>query len=147
MWQCNTCGEMHDNQFDSCWKCANNGNEIIQGDEAEITIVSGVEVSTIPTIPNKRIIKSLGLACGETIIGANVISDTIAGFTDFFGGRSGTYESKLKSARLIAVNEMKQEAKQLGANAVVGVKIEFEVIREAMLMACATGTAVIVADE
>jgi len=143
MWQCDKCGEQIDDQFDSCWKCANNGVEIVPSDEADIRVVVGVALATTPTLPGARLVKSLGVVCGEAIIGANVVSDMIAGLTDIMGGRSGTYESKLRTARMIALNEMAQEARDRGGNAVVGVDIDYETIRESMLIVCASGTAVV----
>ena len=86
----------------------------------------------------------LGLASGEAIMGANVVRDVFARFTDFFGGRSGTYESKLREGRLIALREMNEEAAVKGADAVIGIDLDYEVIGRggSMLMVVATGTAV-----
>jgi len=143
MWKCEKCGEQIEDNYDSCWKCANGGVEIVPGDEADIPIVSGVALATTPTLPGSRLVRSLGVVCGEAIIGANIVSDMIAGITNVIGGRSETYESKLKTARMIALNEMAQEAKERGGNAVVGVDIDYETIRDSMLIVCASGTAVV----
>lgn len=143
MWQCEKCGEQIEESFDSCWRCANGGVEIVSGDEADIRIVSGVALATTPTLPGAHLVRSLGIVCGEAIIGANFVSDILAGITNVVGGRSGTYESKLKTARMIALNEMAQEAKDLGGNAVVGVDVDYETIRDSMLIVCASGTATI----
>jgi len=118
MWKCGKCGDQINDNFDSCWKCANGGVEIVPGDEADIRIVSGVALATTPTLPGSRLVRSLGVACGEAIIGANIVSDMIAGVPIIIGGRSGTYDSTFKTARLIALNEMAQEAKERGGNAV-----------------------------
>lgn len=75
-------------------------------------------------------------------MGANIVRDLFASITDIVGGRSGAYESKLKEARDIAIEEMKSQAVRIGANAVVGVDIDYEVIREGMLMVAVSGTAV-----
>jgi uncharacterized protein YbjQ (UPF0145 family) len=104
-----------------------------------------VTVTTTPTIEGKSIQQYLGVVAGEAIMGANVIRDIFASITDVIGGRSGAYESKLRDAREIAIKEMEEEAAAKGANAVVGVDLDYEVIREGMLMVTAAGTAVRVA--
>ena len=76
-------------------------------------------------------------------MGANFLRDIVAGLTDFVGGRSGVYESKLREGRAIAIQEMMQEAESLGGNAVVGVDIDYETVGETMLMVSASGTAVL----
>ena len=75
-------------------------------------------------------------------MGANIFRDILAGITDVIGGRSGAYEGKLREARLIALNEMVAEAKELGADAVVGIDIDYETLGQSMLMVTASGTAV-----
>ncbi len=102
-------------------------------------------VTTTPTVEGKTIQQYLGVVAGEAIMGANVFRDIFASITDIIGGRSGAYESKLRDAREIAIHEMEQEAAGKGANAVVGVDLDYEVIREGMLMVTAAGTAVRVA--
>lgn len=77
-------------------------------------------------------------------MGANIVRDFLASVRDIVGGRSGAYENKLKEAREIAMDEMKSAAKQLGANAIVGIDVDYEVIREGMLMVAVSGTAVVV---
>jgi len=79
---------------------------------------------------------------GEASVGANVLRDIMATARDVFGGRSGAYEEELRKARELALEEMTQEAERLGANAVVGVDIDYESIRGSMLMVTAAGTAV-----
>ncbi len=103
-------------------------------------------VTTTPTLEGKRIREYKGIVAGEAIMGANVIRDIFASITDIVGGRSGAYESKLIEAREIAIQEMTANAEQMGANAVVGVDIDYEVVREGMLMVTAAGTAVVVED-
>jgi uncharacterized protein YbjQ (UPF0145 family) len=82
---------------------------------------------------------------GEAILGANIFRDFFASIRDIVGGRSGGYENALREARLIAISEMEQEATQLGANAVIGVDLDYEAVGEkgSMLMVSASGTAVI----
>lgn len=99
-------------------------------------------VSTTPTIEGRPIRDYHGVVTGEAIMGANVVRDLFASVTDIIGGRSGAYEQKLADARQIALREMTDEAMRLGANAVVGVDIDYEVIRDGMLMVAASGTAV-----
>lgn len=99
-------------------------------------------VSTTPTIEGKPIRDYLGVVSGEAIMGANVFRDVFASISDIIGGRSGAYESQLKKAREISLKEMEAEATVLGANAVVGVDLDYEVVREGMLMVTASGTAV-----
>lgn len=101
-------------------------------------------VTTTPTVEGKTITAYKGIVAGEAIMGANIVRDLFASITDIVGGRSGAYESKLIQARQIALEEMAQHAAQSGANAVVGVDLDYEVIREGMLMVTASGTAVVV---
>jgi uncharacterized protein YbjQ (UPF0145 family) len=100
--------------------------------------------TTTNTIEGRRIREYLGLVTGEAIMGANVFRDFMAGITDLIGGRSGAYESKLADARETALREMQELAQRQGANAVVGIDIDYEVLgaRNGMLMVTATGTAV-----
>ncbi|MFA7078058.1 MAG: YbjQ family protein [Syntrophomonas sp.] len=99
-------------------------------------------LTTTPGIEGKSVSEYLGLVAGEAIMGANVVRDIFASITDIVGGRSGAYEAKLNEARQIAVNEMSESARRLGANAIVGIDIDYEVIRDGMLMVAASGTAV-----
>lgn len=101
-------------------------------------------VTTTPNIETKSIKQYLDVVAGEAIMGANIVRDLFASITDIVGGRSGAYESKLVDARTIAMDEMKEKARRLGANAVVGVDLDYEVIRDGMLMVSVSGTAVIV---
>lgn len=99
-------------------------------------------LTTTPTIEGRTITRYHGIVAGETIMGANVVRDVFASFTDVFGGRSGSYESKLQDAREVALREMEEKAARLGANAVVGIDLDFETLRDGMLMCVAAGTAV-----
>ena len=100
-------------------------------------------VTTTPTIEGKRITQYCGIVVGEAILGANVIRDLFAGVTDILGGRSAAYEEELAKARETALREMQERASATGANAVVGVDLDYEVINN-MLMVSASGTAVVV---
>ena len=101
-------------------------------------------VTTTPSVEGRRITEYKGVVFGEVIAGVNFVKDFVAGLSNFFGGRSGTYEEELINARQQALAEMKQRAAQLGADAVVGVDIDYEVLGadNGMLMVTASGTAV-----
>ncbi|MGE1109179.1 heavy metal-binding domain-containing protein [Bacillus wiedmannii] len=101
-------------------------------------------VTTTNTIQGKEIIEYIDIVNGEAIMGANIVRDIFASVRDVVGGRSGAYESKLKEARDIAMEEMKQLATQKGANAIVGIDVDYEVVRDGMLMVAVSGTAVCV---
>ena len=102
-------------------------------------------VTTTPNLEGKRIVEYKGIVFGEVISGVNFIKDFAAGLTNFFGGRSGSYEGELIESREAALDEMQNRAKALGANAVVGVDIDYEVLGQGnMIMVTASGTAVIV---
>lgn len=103
-------------------------------------------VLTTPNIEGKTIVKYLGLVSGEAILGANIFKDFFASIRDIVGGRSAAYEKELRKAKEIAINEMKEQAKALGGNAVLAVDLDYETIGIGqsgnMLMVSASGTAV-----
>lgn len=99
-------------------------------------------LTTTSGLQGKEIVEYYGIVSGEAILGANIIRDFFAGVRDVVGGRAGAYEKSLKEAKEIAMIEMIEEAKLLGANAVIGVDLDYETINEGMLMVAATGTAV-----
>ncbi len=103
-------------------------------------------LSTTPTLEGRPIREYKGIVTGEAILGANVFKDLFAGIRDIVGGRSATYERELASARQIALDELAQRAREVGANAVVGVDLDFEVLgaQNGMLMVSASGTAVLI---
>ena len=88
--------------------------------------------------------KYLGLVSGEAIMGANVFKDLFAGIRDIVGGRAAAYEKELRKAKEIAINEMIEEARKLGANAILSIDLDYETIGQSMLMVSASGTAVFV---
>lgn len=102
--------------------------------------------TTTPTIEGRNIVEYKGIVFGEVVSGVNFVKDIAASFSNFFGGRSGSYEEELIAARQNAIAEMEQRAAQMGANAVVGVDIDYEVLGadNGMLMVTASGTAVCV---
>lgn len=103
-------------------------------------------VSTTPTLEGKNITEYKGIVFGEVVAGVDFIKDFAAGISNFFGGRSNSYEGELIEARENAVYEMTQRAAALGANAVVGVDVDYEVLGQGnnMLMVIASGTAVVI---
>lgn len=102
-------------------------------------------LTTTPNVEGYPVKSYLGLVCGEVIAGVNFVKDFAAGLSNFFGGRSSTYEEELIAAREQAINEMAQRAAQMGATAVVGIDIDYEVLGQGnMLMVTASGTAVTV---
>ena len=101
-------------------------------------------LSTTHTLETKPIRDYMGIVTGEVIIGANVFKDFFAGLSDFFGGRSGAYEKVLREAKDNALAEMEQRARQMGADAIVGIDLDYETVgqRGGMIMVTASGTAV-----
>jgi uncharacterized protein YbjQ (UPF0145 family) len=102
-------------------------------------------LTTTPSVDGQKIQRYLGVVTGEAILGANLFKDLFAGIRDLVGGRSSTYERELQKARDIAMQELTDRAAELGANAVVGIDIDYEVLGQAngMLMVAVSGTAVV----
>ncbi|SDL87235.1 Uncharacterized conserved protein YbjQ, UPF0145 family [Segatella bryantii] len=109
-------------------------------------MINNMMVTTTPTVEGHRILSYRGVVTGETIIGANVFKDFFASIRDIIGGRSGSYESVLREAKETSMREMIERAQQMGANAVVGVDIDYETIgaQGSMLMVAVSGTAVVI---
>jgi uncharacterized protein YbjQ (UPF0145 family) len=105
-------------------------------------------VVTTTTLEGRRISRYLGLVTGEAILGANIFRDLFAGIRDIVGGRSAAYEKELREAKRIALEEMQEEARELGGNAVIAVDLDYETIEMGsgggMLMVSASGTAIVV---
>ena len=103
-------------------------------------------ITTTTTLDGKKVIEYMGLVSGEAILGANIFKDFFAGIRDIVGGRSAAYERELRQAKKLALDEMTEEALSLGANAVIGVDLDYETIGVGsggtMLMVSASGTAV-----
>jgi uncharacterized protein YbjQ (UPF0145 family) len=106
---------------------------------------AAVLVTTTPTVEGRRITSYKGIVTGEAIMGANIFKDLFAGIRDIVGGRSATYERELRRARDIALEELKAAASEAGANAVVGVDLDYETVggNASMLMVTISGTAVV----
>lgn len=104
--------------------------------------------TTTPTVEGHQITQYLGIVSGEAVMGANMFKDLFAGIRNIVGGRSGAYERELQNGRDLAIREMSEQAERLGANAIVGIDIDYESISlsegSAMLMITASGTAVVV---
>jgi uncharacterized protein YbjQ (UPF0145 family) len=101
-------------------------------------------LTTTSTIEGQKVSEYLGIVNGNAIIGVNALKDVFASFRDFFGGRSGAYEEELGKAREIAMHEMIEKAKTMGADAIIAIDLDFETIQVggSMLMVNASGTAV-----
>lgn len=103
-------------------------------------------ITTTPSIEGKQITQYHGLVTGEAILGANIFKDFFASIRDIIGGRSASYESELRKAKDMAMKEMIEQAQELGANAIVGIDLDYETISSGhssnMLMVAASGTAV-----
>jgi uncharacterized protein YbjQ (UPF0145 family) len=101
-------------------------------------------VTTTPTIEGRKIVDYRGIATGEAIMGANIFRDLLAGIRDIVGGRSAAWENEIRKAREMALQEMTEQAQSMGADAVVGVDLDYEVVGSngSMLMVTASGTAV-----
>jgi uncharacterized protein YbjQ (UPF0145 family) len=99
--------------------------------------------TTTPSVDGRTVEEYLGVVTGEAILGANIVRDLFAGITDIVGGRSGAYEEELRKARHIALQEMEAEATSRGADAIIGIDIDYETVGNgSMLMVSASGTAV-----
>ncbi|WP_299686594.1 heavy metal-binding domain-containing protein [uncultured Tateyamaria sp.] len=100
-------------------------------------------LTTTSSVEGHKITAYKGIVVGEAIMGANVVRDFFAGITDIVGGRSGAYEAKLQDARDTAMAELQDRARAQGANAVVGIDLDYEVVGDSMLMVSVSGTAVV----
>jgi uncharacterized protein YbjQ (UPF0145 family) len=103
-----------------------------------------MEIVTTDSVPGREIRQTLGIVAGEAVLGVNVFRDIFAGLRDIVGGRSGGYQKSLKEAREAALADLVEEARALGADAVVGIDLDYEAVggQNAMLMVSANGTAV-----
>ncbi len=99
-------------------------------------------LTTTSTIEGKEIEQYYGLVSGETIIGANIVRDFLAGIRDIVGGRSGSYEQVLREAKQECLKEITAQAQAMGANAIIGIDLDYETVGGSMLMVTAAGTAV-----
>ena len=111
-----------------------------------MSVDASMILSTTSVIEGRPVSRYLGVVTGEAIIGANIFRDLFASVRDIVGGRAGAYENVLASARETALAEMRENAERMGANAIVGVDLDYETLGAggSMLMVCASGTAVVV---
>ncbi len=101
-------------------------------------------LTTTPHVEGQKIVKYLGIISGETILGANIFRDIGASLRNLVGGRAKVYEASLREAKESAMNDIMAEAKNLGANAIVGIHLSYEAIDTGMLMVTVSGTAVLI---
>ncbi len=170
-WECNSCGGLNTDARTECMMCKTSkadseklpsierpfsdssltlkdlrakeqkAKDLIK--QAEESKVNKVLTSTIQSIPKREIAESMGAVFGEVILGTNILQDVQASFNDLVGSRSSGYESSMKRARALAITDLQREALKLGADAVVGLSVDFENIGSRnMMMVCASGTAV-----
>ena len=99
-------------------------------------------IVTTDTVEGKRVVQYLGIVSGDAIVGANFVRDFFASVRDVVGGRAGGYEKALRGAKQHALDDMVEQAQELGANAVIGVDLDYETVGDTMLMVSANGTAV-----
>jgi len=120
-------------------------SEIQSGTDSDIFSSAQVNSFTITTTNNiegSKIVEYLGIVSGEAVMGANIFRDMFAGIRDIIGGRSGQYEKKFRQAKEVSIKEMIDRAKENGANAVVGVSVDYEMVGESMMMVSSHGTSV-----
>lgn len=110
---------------------------------------SGILLATSSSLPGKVVIGYKGIVFGEAIVGVNFVKDAFSKLTDVLGGRSSAYENELRNGRYTAISEMVNDARKVGANAIFGIDIDYEVLGEksSMLMVMASGTACFVVDD
>lgn len=105
-----------------------------------------MQIVTTDSIEGKRIVAYKGIVSGDAIVGANFVKDFFAKITDVLGGRAGGYEKALRGAKNHAMDDMIEQAQETGANAIIGVDLDYESIGGSMLMVSANGTAVVLED-
>jgi len=104
-------------------------------------------ITTTNNVDGFKIVEYFDIVSGEAVMGANVVRDLFAGVTDIIGGRSGQYEDRFRTAKQLALDEMEEEAEHYGANAIVGIRVVYEMVGESMMMVSAYGTAVKIVPE
>lgn len=166
MWSCKHCREKIENQFDACWSCghARDGTppesfESIDQAAGELEQELSTEhpyadipIATVNSIGGKKIIATVDVVSAECVFGVNIFRDIFASVRNFVGGRSASYQKVLKDAKATCFCEIRKEAFALGANAVIGLQLDYSSISPSgdagsLLMLVVTGTAVIVENE
>lgn len=142
MKKCQQCGKIYDNT----WKiCMHDNTSLVEFTSEEEVKIKNFLVSTTFTIEGRKIKAYLGIVSGVAVLGFGILREFLAGVTDTFGGESGSYQKEILSAKNSALNKLINDAVALSANAVVGVKLDFEQISSqgtSFIMVTATGTAV-----
>lgn len=137
MWTCPHCDGQTDDEYQICWTC-----RIPRGSPADYHENDRVLITTTSSLESYNIVEYKGPVFGEMVYGANFFRDFAAGFSDMFGGRSGSYESVLKQGRAAAMSELADRAEKIGCNAVVGLRVQYEPVGTSMFFICVSGTAV-----
>lgn len=152
-WECINCGEKLELQFDSCWKCGtsrtgeiSNKNSVMELEDLDYNInQSDVILTTAPYLEGYKVDATLEVITSECVYGLNLFSDFFSSMRDTFGGRSKTTQKALRKARRTCLEELKKEASEIGANAVIAIDLdysEFSGKGKSMLFIVASGTAV-----
>ena len=142
-WLCQ-CGETHQEQFDACWSCgsARPGTEHLIVTEPTPEDDGMLPCSTTPTIPGREIVSLCGIVGGEAVLLVSSLSAAVETLGEWASGRSRSYEGRFRRGRAQALEDLCWEARDLGADAVVGVTVDYDMVRDTMLMVRASGTAV-----
>lgn len=146
-WEC-PCGAQNPAGRDTCRACGTSferASKIKAGWDPSLEEekkYDHIQISTTSEIPGHRIIKNHGIITAQAVLGAHFLKDLEAGLRDIFGGRSSAYEKELKQGSWMALRELKGEADKVGANGIVGVRLDYETVGSSMLMIIAQGTAV-----
>jgi uncharacterized protein YbjQ (UPF0145 family) len=152
MWNCKKCDEGNEDNFDVCWNCSSDDNELVYIPEEEKANLIKLKkiILTTETNLNMKIEQRLGILSSECVIGMNIFSDFFTSIRDVIGGRSKTFQNTLKEAKENVLSELKQQAVDLGSNAVIAINLDYSEISgggKSMLFVVATGTAVIIAKD
>lgn len=137
MWTCPNCDGQTDDDFQICWTC-----RIPKGGSPDYHCNQRVLVTNTPSLCTHEILEYVGPVFGETVYGANFLSDIASGVTDFLGGRSESYENILTRGRTAAIHEMQLRAEKLNCNVIVSLQVQYEPIGDSMFLICVSGTAV-----
>ena len=156
MWVCKNCQEESEDSFDSCWSCGSDkkGNiaddfikakQAASGFDVSLNNNQNILITTAQSLENYKVTETIDIITSECVFGMNVFRDFFAGLTDFFGGRSKASQKVLRDARKTCLSELKREADNIGANAVIAVDLDYSEISgggKSMLFLVASGTAV-----
>lgn len=152
MWNCEKCNEENDDNFDVCWNCSKEDIELMDLNEDQKVNLKKLNqiILTTETNINIEVEKRLGILTAECVIGMNIFNDFFVGLRDVIGGRSITFQNTLKEAKDNVLLELKQQALDINANAVIAIKLDYSEISgggKSMLFVVASGTAVILSEK